>query len=116
MLRTCTGLAEVFCSTAAFELDGGWLNVRLDGAHLHVELDGLRSARFQDATESAHAGRASIWLFGKCGSPCLLLVCDRTEGVARTQQECLFAALRRRFGEHPHFGDAAIRPDAGLLH
>lgn len=116
MLRTCTGLAEVFCSTAAFEIAGGWLNVRLDGAHLHVELEGLRSARFQDATESAHAHRASIWLFGKCGSPCLLLVCDRTEGVARSQQERIFAALRRQFGEHPHFNGAAVRPDAELLH
>lgn len=116
MLRTCTGLAEIFCSTAAFELTDGWLNVRLDSAHLHVELTGLRSARFQAAGDPSPRGRAAIWLFGTCGSPCVLLVCDRTEGTARAQQDRVFAALRQQFGDHPHFSDALRRPDTVVLH
>lgn len=117
ILRSCSGFVELFCSTDAFEVRGAWLHVRQPTAHLHVQLPDLASAAFHDAGEDAHPGRPSLWLLGRCGSPCLLLILDQTEGAARRQQETAFATLRARWGAQVAFrGDDTTAAEGRLLH
>lgn len=116
ILRSCSGFVELFCSAEAFEVRGGWLHVRQPTAHLHVQVPALAAAAFHDAGDDAHPGRPSLWLLGRCGSPCLLLILDQTEGEARERQETAFAALRARWGAQVVFGDEDHRAEARLLH
>lgn len=116
ILRSCSGFVELFCSTDAFEVGSGWLHVRQPTAHLHVQVPALASVAFHDAGDEAHPGRPSIWLLGRCGSPCLLLILDQTEGEARVRQESAFEALRARWGTRVAFRAEAPVAEGRLLH
>ncbi|HEV7735193.1 MAG TPA: hypothetical protein VGR62_23685 [Candidatus Binatia bacterium] len=114
VLRSCSGFVEVFCSTEAFEVGPDWLTVRLPGAHLHVQVPALTGAALHEAGDAAHPERPSMWFYGRCGSPCLLLILDQTDGDERQRQEAAFQALRSRHGAHVRFAKAA--DDARVLH
>lgn len=114
VLRSCSGFVELFCSTEAFEVGPGWLTVRLPEAHLHLQVPALTGAALHEPGDAAHPERPSMWFYGRCGSPCLLLILDQTDGDERTRQEAAFEALRSRHGTHVRF--AAVREDARVLH
>lgn len=114
VLRSCSGFVEVFCSTEAFEVGPGWLTVRLPEAHLHVQVPALAGATLLEPGDAAHPDRPSVWFFGRCGSPCLLLILDQTDGEDRRRQEEVFQALRSRFGAHVRFAQGS--DDARVLH
>lgn len=107
VLRSCSGFVEVFCSTAAFEVGPDWLTVRLPEAHLHVQVPALAGAALHEAGEAAHPERPSVWFYGRCGAPCLLLILDQTDGDERRRQEAAFRALRSRLGAHVRFAEPA---------
>jgi hypothetical protein len=114
VLRSCSGFVEVFCSTEAFEVGPDWLTVRLPEAHLHVQVPALAGAALHEAGAAAHPERPSMWFYGRCGSPCLLLILDQTDGDERRRQESAFRALRSRHGAHVRF--AQPDADARVLH
>ncbi|MCW5890043.1 MAG: hypothetical protein KIT14_05770 [bacterium] len=116
ILRSCSGFVELFCSADAFEVHGGWLHVRQPTAHLHVQVPALAAAAFHDAGDEAHPGRPSLWLLGRCGAPCLLLILDQTEGEARARQETAFQALRARWGTQVAFHGGDAPAEDRLLH
>jgi hypothetical protein len=114
VLRSCSGFVEVFCSTAAFEVGPDWLTVRLPEAHLHVQVPALAGAALHEPGGEAHPERPSLWFYGRCGSPCLLLILDQTDGDERRRQEAAFRALRFRHGAHMSFVPAP--DDVRVLH
>ena len=97
VLRTCNGLAEVVCSTADLEVQPPWAVLTAGEASVHIELAGLRCAELRGGC-AEHGAPPSICFVGRCGSPCLVVVLDRTAGAERTEQETLFRALRERWG------------------
>lgn len=105
MLRNCSGMVEMFCSSESFLLTPHWLTVRTPVAHLHVQVATLCTAQLKDERADAHLQRQSIWFHGRCGSPCLILILDQTEGDERLRQEAAFEDLRQRYGERVTFGE-----------
>jgi hypothetical protein len=116
VLRSCSGFVELFCSVGDFEVRGEWLHVRQPTAHLHVQIPALAAATFHDAGDEAHPGGPSLWLLGRCGSPCLLLILDQTRGEARARQQIAFDDLRARWGTQVVFHGADASAEARLLH
>ena len=97
VLRTCNGLAEVVCSTADLDVDGRFARGEDGPGRVHLELAALRCAELRGGC-AEHGAPPSICFVGRCGSPCLVVVLDRTAGAERTEQETLFRALRARWG------------------
>lgn len=97
VLRTCNGLADVVCSTADLDVHSPWAVLSAGDASVHIELASLRCAELRGGC-AEHGTPPSICFVGRCGSPCLVVVLDRTEGAERTAQEAAFHALRRRWG------------------
>lgn len=116
VLRNCSGFVEVFCSTDDFRLTPGWLSLRSPTTHLHLQVPVLAGAALREAGEGAHPHHPSIWLVGRCGSPCLILIFDQTEGEARRRQGLLLDALRSRWGEEVVFRTAAEASATHMLH
>lgn len=116
VLRNCSGFVELFCSTEDFHLTEEWLTVRLPTAHLHVQLSALRAVRFADAGECAHPTRPSVWFFGRCGMPLLMLFLDQTTGAERKRQQLIFLALQTRWGVNAVFADGRVYPSAYTIH
>jgi len=103
---------ELFCDTDAFEVSGEWLTVRTPHAHLHVQVDALQGACLLRAGAEAYPHGASLWLLGRCGSPCAIVILDVTSGTQRVRQVAAFERLRARWGEQVLFanpGDAEER-------
>lgn len=98
VLRTCSGLAELVCSTAELRVEPPWAILSTAGASVHVELAALRTAELRGGC--AHDdGPPSICFVGQCGSPCLVFVLDRaTCDRERAWQRHRFRALRARWG------------------
>jgi len=112
VVRNPSGFVEVFCDSDSFRLSAGWLHICKPTTHLHVRLESLTEVLLLEPSPDAHPTRPSIWLVGRCGAPCLLIILDQTEGDARRQQERAFAALRERWGHRVPLEDRGSR----LLH
>jgi hypothetical protein len=97
VLRTCNGLAEIVCSTTDLDVHPPWAVLSTGEASVHIELAALRSAELRGGC-AKHGAPPSICFVGRCGSPCLVVVLDRTAGAERTEQEILFRELRARWG------------------
>jgi hypothetical protein len=116
VLRSCDGFMELFCDTACFELAGEWLAVRRPEAHLHVQVRSLRGATLLNAGSDAYPHAPSLWLIGRCGKPCVIVILDVTTGVERVRQMVAFSALRERWGEHVGFRRAPRTAVERVLH
>lgn len=114
VLRSCGGFMELFCDTAGFELTGGWLTVRRPGAHLHVQLPALQGACLLEAGGDAYPHAPSLWLVGRCGGPCVIVILDVAED--RERQAATFQSLRARWGERVAFADTADGHHERVLH
>ena len=97
VLRTCNGLAEVVCSTTDLDVQPPWAVLSTGDASVHIELAALRCAELRGGCKE-HGAPPSICFVGRCGSPCLVVVLDRTAGAERTEQEVLFRELRALWG------------------
>jgi len=97
VLRTCNGLAEIVCTTADLAVQAPWAILSAGDASVHIELAALRCAELRGGC-AEHGAPPSICFIGRCGSPCLVVVLDRTAGAERTEQEMHFRALRARWG------------------
>jgi len=64
----------------------------------------------------AYPHAPSLWLVGRCGKPCVIVIFDVTTGVARVRQMVDFAALRERWGEHVAFDQDGRAAVSRLLH
>src|SRR5262245_47992309 len=102
LLRNCSGFVELFCDVEDIILTPGWLHLGVTEARLHLQLPVLRAASLHEAGTVAHP-HPSLWLYGRCGSPCLVVVFDQMEGAAREQQAARFRALRERYGTRVEF-------------
>ncbi len=111
VLRSCSGFAEFFCAASDMSMSTGWLSIRQPTAHLHLQLPVLRGALLLEAGEHAHPHAPSVWLYGRCGSPCLLLILDQAEGAERARQEAVFRSLRTRYGTRLAFESAVSAGD-----
>lgn len=98
VLRTCSGIAEVGCSTADLAVQPPWAVLTTAEASIHVELAALRTAELRGGGEPCSGPPPSICFVGRCGSPCLVVVLDRAPACERTRQAMLFRALRARWG------------------
>jgi hypothetical protein len=116
VLRSCDGFMELFCDTRCFELAGEWLTVRRPEAHLHVQVRSLAGACLMNPGGDAYPHAPSLWLVGRCGKPCVIVIFDVTTGVARVRQMVDFAALRERWGEHVAFDQDGRAAVSRLLH
>ena len=116
VLRSCSGFMELFCDAGEFELIDGWLTVRRPEAHLHVQVPALHGACLLDAGGDAYPHAASLWLVGRCGNPCVIVILDVTVGVERVRQVAAFQMLRERWGERVAFDPPAGSADERVLH
>ena len=107
VLRSCSGFMELFCSTDAFELTGEWLTVRNASGHLHVQVETLQGACLLRPGGDAYPHAASVWLLGRCGGPCVIVILDVTLGDQRVRQVAAFEQLRARWGERVAFTEPA---------
>src|SRR5262245_50552850 len=97
VLRPCNGLAEVVCSTPDLAVKPPCPALPAGEASVHIELAALRCAELRGGC-AEHGAPPSICFVGRCGSPCLVVVLDRTAGAERAEQVTLFRALRERWG------------------
>ena len=104
------------CDTACFELAGEWLAVRRPEAHLHVQVPSLRGATLLNSGSDAYPHAPSLWLIGRCGKPCVIVIFDVTTGVERVRQMVAFSARRERWGERVGFGSAPRTAVERVLH
>lgn len=116
VMRNCSGFVELFCDTEDILLTPGWLHIGVAEARFHLQLPALHGASLYEADAAAHPEHPSLWLYGRCGSPCVVLILDQTEGEARRQQEERFRALRRRYGDRVQFTPGAEPRPARQLH
>jgi hypothetical protein len=89
--------------------------VRRPEAHLHVQVPALHGACLLDAGGDAYHA-ASLWLVGRCGNPCVIVILDVTVGVDRVRQVAAFQMLRERWGERVAFDPPAGSADGRVLH
>jgi hypothetical protein len=116
VLRSCSGFMELFCDAGCFELADGWLTVRRPEAHLHVQLPALHGACLLEAGGDAYPHASSLWLVGRCGSPCVIVILDVTAGDDRARQAATFQLLRDRWGERVAFDAPAGATHERVLH
>ncbi len=116
VLRTCCGFMELFCDTGCFELAGGWLTVRRPEAHLHVQVPAIQGACLLEAGGDAYPHAPSLWLVGRCGSPCVIVILDVAPDEDQARQAAAFRSLRARWGERVAFADAVGARDERVLH
>src|SRR5262245_9903375 len=111
ILRNCSGAVELPCSGDDIVVTPTWLYVGAGGARLQLHVATLGGASFHDGCE-AHPERTALRFYGRCGTTCLIVVCDRTDGPARGRQDAQLRRLRARYGTRVAFAAAPASASA----